>query len=74
MGQSSPNSLLEIGCGPGIMLNEFKKLGWDTLGLERSEEMASQARETYDIYVKSGDLTQLETIKKFDLIILLFNS
>jgi len=70
MGQSSPHSLLEIGCGPGIMLNEFKKLGWDTVGLERSEEMAIQARETYDIDVKSGDLSQLGTSKKFDLIIL----
>jgi len=69
-GQVDSRSLLEIGCGPGIMLNEFKKLGWNTLGLERSKEMADQAKARYDVDVRSGDLSQLEPTKQFDLIIL----
>ena len=28
-------NVLEIGCGKGVMLNEFKKIGWNVAGLER---------------------------------------
>lgn len=67
---TSSKSVLEIGCGPGIMLNAFQQLGWDTLGLERNEEMARNARISFGLNVKSCALSELNTSEKFDLIIL----
>jgi SAM-dependent methyltransferase len=39
-------SVLEVGCGPGLMLAAFRQLGWRVYGIERNEEAAETARET----------------------------
>lgn len=36
--------VLEIGCGPGIFLNELKKLGADSVGVELNSEIADKAK------------------------------
>jgi SAM-dependent methyltransferase len=36
--------LLDVGCGPGRMLGEYVKLGWQVTGIEIDEEFYEQAR------------------------------
>jgi methionine biosynthesis protein MetW len=43
--QSAPARVLDVGCGNGQMLSEYRRLGWQTYGVEPSESSAQQARQ-----------------------------
>ncbi|MBE7473080.1 MAG: class I SAM-dependent methyltransferase [Anaerolineales bacterium] len=43
--------ILDIGCGRGQMLYEFKKRGWQTFGTELTESKAQAAREEFGLDV-----------------------
>jgi 2-polyprenyl-3-methyl-5-hydroxy-6-metoxy-1,4-benzoquinol methylase len=45
--------ILDIGCGRGRMLDEFKRRGWETFGTELSEQAAGAAREEFGLNVRS---------------------
>lgn len=62
-------SVLEVGCGAGLMLRAFRNQGWRAVGLERNEELASEARR-HNIEVTSKPLSQLDEDGAYDLIIL----
>jgi SAM-dependent methyltransferase len=49
-------ALLEVGCGPGFLLLEMRKLGWAARGLEISAYAARYAREQLGIDVAVGPL------------------
>lgn len=51
--------VLDIGCGPGFLLREFRARGWDVLGTEVSEESAAHARNTLNLPVTVGDIAAL---------------
>jgi len=38
--------ILDIGCGRGLMLSEFKRKGWECYGVEQSEQSAERAKES----------------------------
>ena len=38
--------VLDIGCGPGALLDAFRRRGWETLGTELTEESAARARQS----------------------------
>jgi SAM-dependent methyltransferase len=40
-----PGHLLDIGCGPGLLVDEARVRGWDALGVEPSAWATSQAQE-----------------------------
>lgn len=63
-------SVLEIGCGAGLMLSSFSKKRWQVLGLERNEQVAAHARDSHGINVLSCDISDLRVDEKFDLIVL----
>lgn len=63
-------SVLEIGCGPGLMLAAFAKRGWKALGIERNEDAASRARQTPGVEVTAKPLNEMPLDARFDLIIL----
>ena len=44
--------LLDVGCGHGLLLDEARKRGYDTVGLELSREAARHARETLGLDVR----------------------
>lgn len=64
-------SILEIGCGSGLMLTAFRRRGWRVLGLERTEEVAEIGR-ARGLEITALPLEELSKSASFDLI-LLFN-
>lgn len=48
--------ILDIGCATGIFLNEMKKKGWDSYGIEPSTHAADYARHTYGLEIYNGML------------------
>ncbi len=63
-------NLLEIGCGPGIMLHAFREMGWEVTGLERSDEAAEVGRRLLGLDIRSCSVGDLPEGPKYDLIIL----
>jgi len=59
--------ILEIGCGSGILLKKFKKLGWNIHGTERQEYVSKFINN--DLNITSKDLSEFED-DFFDLIVL----
>jgi 2-polyprenyl-3-methyl-5-hydroxy-6-metoxy-1,4-benzoquinol methylase len=53
---SGPGRVLDVGCGRGVLLQEFRRRGWEVQGTELSESAASHARQTLKIPVEIGDL------------------
>jgi 2-polyprenyl-3-methyl-5-hydroxy-6-metoxy-1,4-benzoquinol methylase len=44
--------ILDVGCGTGYFLNEAKRKGWETYGIEKNERAGKMAIEHFDLYVK----------------------
>lgn len=57
--------LLDVGCGSGFLASLFAGAGWDVTGVERDDNTAIHARETYQIRV----VTEIAAVRGlFDLI------
>jgi SAM-dependent methyltransferase len=56
---SGPGRVLDVGCGRGALLQEFRRRGWEVQGTELSEQAASYARQTLKIPVEIGSLETL---------------
>ena len=63
-------SVLEVGCGPGLMLEALRKHGWQVTGIERTESMAAYAREKLGLNVIPGGIEALPKGLAFDLIVM----
>jgi len=63
-------SVLEVGCGPGMMLAAFRKRGWKVLGIERNEAVAESTRRALGLEILTTPVEQLPADSRFDLIIL----
>ena len=62
--------VLDVGCGPGHLLAEFKQLGWEPLGTEATEEAAAIARRIHGLEVREGDLRDLRlSSNHFDAVV-----
>jgi 2-polyprenyl-3-methyl-5-hydroxy-6-metoxy-1,4-benzoquinol methylase len=44
--------LLDVGCGPGLLLDEARRRGYETVGLELSRESATHARDALGLDVR----------------------
>ncbi|HEY6468228.1 MAG TPA: class I SAM-dependent methyltransferase [Candidatus Dormibacteraeota bacterium] len=49
-------SVLDIGCGPGVLLNQMRQRGWTARGTERSPSAAQQARDVFHLDVRAQDV------------------
>lgn len=57
--------LLDVGCGSGFLASLFAGADWDVTGVERDDNTATHARETYQIRVE----TEIAAVRgNFDLI------
>lgn len=62
-------SVLEIGCGPGLMLASFRRRGWRVFGIERNEATAEAARQHLGTDVIVTSIHDLPADARFDLIV-----
>lgn len=62
---SRAGRLLDVGCGSGFLASLFAGAGWDVTGVERDDDTAVHARETYRIRVVT-DMAAAEGL--FDLV------
>jgi SAM-dependent methyltransferase len=62
--------LLEVGCGPGYLLNSLRLLGWDVQGLEISDFPASFGREQLGLPIQTGNIETDESFRdgEFEMI------
>lgn len=69
--RNSSSRLLDIGCGTGILLDEARKMGWETCGVEVSKWAAQYAKEKFNLKIHN---TTLEEVKlsacSFDAVIM----
>jgi SAM-dependent methyltransferase len=66
---AKPGTVLELGCGDGLMLQALAERGWRVMGTERTEESARFARESgIDVLVDSHDPWPRD--RRFDLVIM----
>ena len=68
--RTGPGSVLEIGCGPGLILEIFRQNGWRALGTERNENAAAEARLIPGVEVTSTGVEGLPQKAQFDLIVM----
>ena len=69
----SGNSLLEIGCSTGFMMDAFRDAGMDSIGIEPSGEFLEFLRQRdHKAYETVEDLKKTESEAKFDLIVHFF--
>lgn len=52
--------ILDIGCAHGFLLDEARKLGWKTYGIEFSVEAAKYAADKLDLNVSCDSITQAD--------------
>jgi 2-polyprenyl-3-methyl-5-hydroxy-6-metoxy-1,4-benzoquinol methylase len=50
--------LLDVGCGSGLYLHAFQRLGWEACGVEISAPVAEQARQTLGLRIFTGVLEE----------------
>lgn len=56
LNQGRKGRVLDVGCGPGFLLRQFQKRGWEVCGTELSAHSAAHARETLGLPIHVGDL------------------
>lgn len=54
--RSGPGSILDVGCGRGIMLAALARRGWDVWGTEVDEGVAATARQVLGDRVRTGEV------------------
>ncbi len=74
---SQKNKLLDLGCGPGIYAELFKRKGYDVTGVDFSDRSINYAiesakKENLDIKYICQDYLKLDLEEKFDVITLIY--
>lgn len=62
--------VLDIGCGRGSLLAQFRRRGWTVAGTELSETSARYARDILGVNVQTGDVQDLDLGGPYDLVVL----
>jgi SAM-dependent methyltransferase len=68
--QVSGGRLLDVGCGHGLLLDEARARGFQTVGLELSRAAARHAREALELDVREVPVEAFEDGEGFDAVVL----
>jgi len=67
----APGTVLDVGCGRGLMLAELAARGWQAVGVEATEAASEHARKVLGLEVKVGDLVECRLpARAFDVVTL----
>jgi 2-polyprenyl-3-methyl-5-hydroxy-6-metoxy-1,4-benzoquinol methylase len=55
-----PGTVIDVGCGRGLLLEDLRRRGWTVIGTELSDEAAEYARDVLGIPVKIGEFYALD--------------
>ncbi len=58
--------VLDLGCGPGQWAAKIRDAGYRVKGMDASSEMATLAKERFDLDVTVGTFDQLEAVEAYD--------
>ena len=63
--------VLDIGCGRGLLLQQFKQLGWEVQGTELDDKSAAFPREVLGLPIQTGELAEMNfPDEHFDAVIM----
>ncbi|GAM08242.1 ubiquinone biosynthesis O-methyltransferase [Geobacter sp. OR-1] len=62
---SKPGRMLDIGCGSGQFIAEYRRLGWQVWGVEPSLKAAQFGREQYGLEIFGGTLLEAKLPSSF---------
>jgi len=65
----TPRSILDVGCGLGLLLSYYKEKGWQTLGTEYMQDVATFAKKNFGVDVLIGQLEKLKLDRQFDVVV-----
>jgi 2-polyprenyl-3-methyl-5-hydroxy-6-metoxy-1,4-benzoquinol methylase len=63
-------TILDIGCGTGYFLNEAKRKGWKTFGIEKNGQARNTATEYFNLFIKPEAHIYKFSHESFDVITL----
>jgi SAM-dependent methyltransferase len=63
-----PGKVLDVGCAAGFILKAFKDKGWDCVGIEPNDTMASYGRKELGLDIRTGGMETFSPGQQFDLI------
>jgi len=65
---TAPGTMLDVGAAAGFILKGFTESGWQGIGLEPNDTMASYGRTELGLRIETGNLEQFSTNQQFDLV------
>jgi SAM-dependent methyltransferase len=68
--QVASGRLLDVGCGHGLLLDEARSRGYETVGLELSRSAARHAREALGLEVNERPVETFVDLDGFDVVVL----
>jgi SAM-dependent methyltransferase len=63
-----PASLLDVGCGGGLLIKTFRALGWDVAGIDPSPKVVSVLKEKFGLRVECAYAENPPPMGKFKLV------
>lgn len=61
---------IDLGCGRGYFMDEARKIGWNPVGIDYSDEVISYAKNVLNLNVLKSDMRAYSSLIKYDVVTL----